>query len=106
MSDSSDYMTCEVCHCYEICLITEPTGTESGLYSCEEGHVFCKDCFPEFHDKALAFEQEQGEYHDEVPAQECPICQKQYVRDEDILEYLLEKMNVTKEEIVKEIQGK
>jgi len=50
MSDSSDYCKCDVCKGYEICTITQSTGPLSGIYTCfDEGHKFCKNCFPEFH---------------------------------------------------------
>ena len=48
MSDSSDYLTCQICGNYEICLITDPPGLESGLFCCSNGHTFCKNCFPNF----------------------------------------------------------
>ena len=42
--DSSDFIECD-CKCgYEICLISECLGPESGLYSCKKGHVFCINC--------------------------------------------------------------
>lgn len=46
--DSSDYLQCQVCHGYEICLVVDCVGIETGLFVCVKGHVFCKECFPKF----------------------------------------------------------
>lgn len=46
--DSSDYCECQVCKMYEICLVTDGFGKESGLYGCQNGHTFCKECYPNF----------------------------------------------------------
>jgi hypothetical protein len=146
MADSSDYMTCKICGGYEICLITTPGGHTSGLYDCHEsGHVFCKNCFPEFDKNIRTVEnvrriikEDSGcsaIYHDEVgrdietdsdekvmeysdeilhefyaeqgvPTKECPVCQGDFISDEDVLGYLLEQVGVSIEEIKEDIKKK
>jgi RNA polymerase subunit RPABC4/transcription elongation factor Spt4 len=75
--DSSDFLKCD-CKCgYEICLISECLGPESGLYSCKKGHVFCKNCA----DKKLIKDIEDCYDHEGYDAAKdwvkkdlCPIC--------------------------------
>lgn len=46
-----------------------------------------------------------ADYYAEVPEEECPMCQSVFVRDDDMLEYLLKKLNTTREKVTKEIQN-
>jgi len=90
--DSFDFARCEICDVYEICLISQPCGKESGLYSCEEGHHFCLCCLKKGYNESgleekdvdewvalmSVIEEDADEKEDEflVPSGSCPICVK------------------------------
>jgi hypothetical protein len=53
--DSSDFMTCDKCKCYEIDQRGQSAGVESGIIFCTK-HTFCKNCYPQaFRDIELSF---------------------------------------------------
>jgi len=83
--DSTDYVECDICKTYEICLITDVFGPESGLFTCGEHH-FCKQCITKPHlEQILAIYDGFDEDEDElpwVPKELCPVCQKNAITEE------------------------
>ncbi len=99
MPDSSDFSKCEICDCYEICLCSQSWGNESGLYICEgKEHVFCCNCISPAKLKKVQAAQEES---DGVPSELCPICSRNFITDEDLLKFLLAKVNMTKAQAIK-----
>ena len=99
--DSDDYAVCEICKRNEVCLITQGFGLDTGMATCEDGHIFCSECvdFTEVDVDRL----EDG---CELLSKDCPICQRDVVTDEIILEYLIKQSGKTKEELSVEITNK
>ncbi len=83
-----DWITCETC---------SENFPDSGPYNfCECGAYFCGSCQTE--------QESKYECNKDDELIECDDCSKNIVRDKDIINYLLNKLKTTKEQIVKDIE--
>jgi len=123
-NSSSSSFVCDVCgdteSGWDLCL------SEAEMFNCENGHTVHKDCCSEnssvekFLENAEEEEIEDpknpGEYIENpdfneesiynVPAKYCPICSFEEITKDDALQFILNKLGISKEEIDKEIKEK
>ena len=117
MSDSSDYVKCEVCKYTEICLICTSFNDsdfsfEDRLFLCQsKGHAICGDCTLNNIEAKRFIEGEMSDQESDaladgyLPSKFCPICQNKHPTQDMILEFTLKKLGVTKEEIILAMQS-
>ena len=103
-SSSSSY-TCEVCNethsGWDLCI------DDAGMFECENGHIIHEDCSKTFeHPSRESFEDEDAyyEYRYGVSSIMCPICTLEVIPDQEVARYLLNKYDLRKEDIKKEIR--
>ena len=77
---------------------------EAEMYGCEKGHVFCERYLIDDKNEISSFEEDDEE--DELPSRMCPLCQFKHLSDNDMIAYLLKKLNLTKEKILQEVKTK
>jgi hypothetical protein len=80
---------------YYICTCCDEINADGwGEHSCDVcNNEFCEDCSEKY----------ELEYNDELL--NCPVCSKEFIKDSDILFYVLKKIDATKEQIIEEIKN-
>lgn len=123
-NSSSSSFICEICG-------AEASGWDMTLWEaemvrCKNNHLFCEDEMIEksaewwfdFLQRELGVEYDDasdvwgmkscylGEYEERYSVHEslCPICQMQVMNDTDFMNYMSKKLNMTKDDVLKEIQ--
>ena len=86
-SSSSSYI-CEVCGCHEEGMDLDIA--DAGMYECKREHIFCQR-----HELPPDIINEVGDAW-AVPTDICPICQLHHIRDQDLLMFMVMRMNSTK----------
>jgi len=109
MGHSSDYACCQICG-FEIdqfgkAIGNQEDGWELTLFICkDEDHYVCGKCIGEkvrcLTDE-MCFDLEDGI----IPSTYCPICRCKNPTNEMLVQFLLNKIGVTKDEIILEMQA-
>jgi NTP pyrophosphatase (non-canonical NTP hydrolase) len=74
---NSDFVKCDICNIYEIYLVTDSFGIESGLYCCSKQHHFCENCIDEDLMKKIIRYLKGATEIRLIPKHLCPICIKE-----------------------------
>ena len=84
---------------------------EAEMYQCEMGHTFCEEYAlhkDELDRKFAGEDEESDDLYDlryELPSKYCPLCNFDYIRDADMLSWLLDKYGLTKDVVLSEIRA-
>ncbi len=89
------FLTCDICN--------EPTHSDHTEY-CDCSIVWCMACFQEYCIDEDC-EEQYDRYEDDALAN-CPVCLDEMVTDAQMLEYLLQKSGMTRDQICEEILTK
>ncbi len=115
-NSSTSSFICDICGEVESGYDMSPE--EAGMFACEKGHYIHHKCIENM-DKAKQYNevyikdflkelrdhQETDDYDSsEMDKKYCPICQKVFINDSDLLEYIVKKNNIDITDIRKEIR--
>lgn len=106
-NSSSSSFQCDYCHRFEIDESGETSMYEWGFIECDEGHSICVDHLsPEVQRKVerMAADDEDFQYEPRIHSDDCPMCQLQVIRDSQLVEYFLQKLGKSRDEVISDIR--
>jgi len=111
-NSSSSSFVCEFCGREESGW--DMTTSEAGMCECENGHLFCQshvisEVLEVDGDNVIeklggSGEDTEDPNFDYIPAEHCPLCQFKRVSDSDLINYLLAKVESTRDEVADELR--
>ena len=99
-NSSSESFICDVCGGIHSGWDADPY--DFGMVYCVNYHIFCKE------HAVVPIPERKSEWdksHD-IPSECCPVCNMKAIRERDLTQYLLKKVEMTEEQVEAEIKTK
>lgn len=91
-NSSTSSFVCQICGNADAGMDASPS--DFGMAECENGHTFC-----------TSHSSHQGLQDYENSPEKCPICSLEVILDEDLLDYVIKKSSIDKDNLLHEIKG-
>jgi hypothetical protein len=106
-NSSSSSFICDYCHTVEVDEGGDMGMYEFGFVECKAGHTICISHLSTKSQRKiyeLAADDEDFQYSPIIQTDDCPLCQLEVIRDDDLVNFLLQTVGKTRKELISEIK--
>lgn len=106
-NSSSSSFQCDYCGTFEVDEGGDMGMYEFGFVECKAGHTICTSHLSADAQRKveeLAADDEDFQWSPTIETDDCPLCQLEVIRDDDLVNFLLQTVGKTREEMVNEIK--